>query len=724
MLTITGGKLTTWRRMAKQVVDRMVEREGRVAPCRTDDIPLGMAASEHELDPPEGVAEESPAAGYRELLGVPLRPRRAQRPRACSPSAPSSAAPIVDGQPDLLAEVVDRGAPRAGPLGRRRPLAPHAARPAGGAAAAHRRVGRRGRRGPRRRARLGRGPHRRRSGAWPEAAAAEGIDPASPEQRPAAGSSAAPGPAPTCDPTAKSYRYAAATDGDRTERPPPSRPSRARRRRRHLRLPAAAPRGADRAARFRAVRAVRASLAAAAGGEDGDPRASPPPGRRAPRLSAAEESDSAPADEPDADADTDEMVVLEAKVLDDSVDDVEEADEDLPTEDVAGVLELTRQRYGFLRLEGLAPPTATSTSPPPRCAAASCAPATRSPARPASRAAASATARSSTSTPSTARSRRATRAPSSTRLPAIQPERRIPLDGPSADVLVRAVDLLAPLAYGQRILVRAAARSGRTTLLRSLARAAAEPDTARVIVLLIDERPEEATAWREALPVAEFAIATADLAPVEQVRTAELALERARRLAESGTDAILICDSLSRLAFAAGDVAEVKRLFGSGRNLAGGGSLTVLATVLEDGPDEGEAERAVITTESSLIALDPELAAAGVIPALRAGRVPDLERGPDPRGRGARGGAPAALAARRPRSRPTPPRCCASGSRTTAVERRAARQICRAPAASAGRRARTRTARARARSAPSRDPAGRSRSCGCRRRRRCRARPP
>ena len=126
------------------------------------------------------------------------------------------------------------------------------------------------------------------------------------------------------------------------------------------------------------------------------------------------------------------------------------------------------------------------------------------------------------------------------------------------------MDLLAPLAFGQRVLVRAAPRSGRTTLLRSLARAAAANETARVIVLLIDERPEEATAWREALPVAEFAIATGDLAPVEQVRTAELALERARRLAEAGVDAILLCDSLTRLAHAAGDVAEVKRLFGSG----------------------------------------------------------------------------------------------------------------------------------------------------------------
>ena len=55
MLTITGGKLTTWRRMAKQVVDRMVEREGRQAPCRTDDLPLGMPAEPSDLEPPDGL---------------------------------------------------------------------------------------------------------------------------------------------------------------------------------------------------------------------------------------------------------------------------------------------------------------------------------------------------------------------------------------------------------------------------------------------------------------------------------------------------------------------------------------------------------------------------------------------------------------------------------------------------------------------------------------------
>ena len=237
-------------------------------------------------------------------------------------------------------------------------------------------------------------------------------------------------------------------------------------------------------------------------------------------------------------------------------------------------------------------------------------------------------------------------------------------------MLARAVDLLAPLAYGQRVLVRAAARSGRTTLLRSLARAAAADDTARVIVLLVDERPEEATAWREALPVAEFAIATADLAPVEQVRTAELALERARRLRRGAAPTRSSSATRSRGSRSPPATSdEVKRLFGSGRNLAGGGSLTVIATVLADGRDEGEAERAVITTESSLIALDPELAAAGVTPGAAPGRVPGLERGSAPRARRARGGRASCARCSPTWTRARRRTCCASGSRARARTR-------------------------------------------------------
>ena len=105
MLTITGGKLTTWRRMAKQVVDRMVEREGRVAPCRTDDIPLGMAATEHELDPPEGISEEALPDGYRELLAFRYG-HAARNVLRLVGEHPELAKPIVEGQPDMLAEVV------------------------------------------------------------------------------------------------------------------------------------------------------------------------------------------------------------------------------------------------------------------------------------------------------------------------------------------------------------------------------------------------------------------------------------------------------------------------------------------------------------------------------------------------------------------------------------------------------------------------------------------
>ncbi len=99
MLTITGGKLTTWRRMAKQTVDRLVEREGREAPCHTAEIPLGMQARPDDLQAPDGVSEESVSQlafryghAARAVLDVAWKDARL-------------AAPIVPGRPDLLAEV-------------------------------------------------------------------------------------------------------------------------------------------------------------------------------------------------------------------------------------------------------------------------------------------------------------------------------------------------------------------------------------------------------------------------------------------------------------------------------------------------------------------------------------------------------------------------------------------------------------------------------------------
>jgi glycerol-3-phosphate dehydrogenase len=100
MLTITGGKLTTWRRMARQTVDRMVEREGREAPCRTAEIPLGRAARPDELDAPPGVSEEAVAQ-------LAFRYGHAARNvLALAREDAALAEPIVPGRPDLLAEAV------------------------------------------------------------------------------------------------------------------------------------------------------------------------------------------------------------------------------------------------------------------------------------------------------------------------------------------------------------------------------------------------------------------------------------------------------------------------------------------------------------------------------------------------------------------------------------------------------------------------------------------
>jgi transcription termination factor Rho len=289
------------------------------------------------------------------------------------------------------------------------------------------------------------------------------------------------------------------------------------------------------------------------------------------------------------------------------------------TEEVTGVLEITPQRYGFLRLDGLeAGPDDVYVSASQvrrvelRPGDEVSGPA-REPRRGERHRALVHVDRVNGGEPLSDRSE-------FERLTPILPKRRLPLNLEPSDVLTRAADLLAPLAFGQRVLVMSTPRSGRTTLLRGLAAAIRAIEGPELIVLLVDERPEEATAWREALPDDQIAVATAELAPGEQARVAELALERARRRAEAGADAVLIVDSLSRLAVAVGEATAVKRLFGSGRDLAeeGAGSLTVIATVVEGAEDDGAAERAVITTESSLIRLDPELAAAGVSPALRA----------------------------------------------------------------------------------------------------------
>ncbi len=181
-------------------------------------------------------------------------------------------------------------------------------------------------------------------------------------------------------------------------------------------------------------------------------------------------------------------------------------------------------------------------------------------------------------------------------LTAIDPHRRIRLETGPTPLTMRVLDLLTPIGKGQRGLLVAPPRTGKTVLLQQVAAAltANHPEVA-LIVLLVDERPEEVTEIRRSVQGLVIA-SSSDQSIEEHVRLAELTVARAQRLAEAGTDVFLLVDSLTRLARAynkqtatgrtmTGGVdikaLEVpKRLFGAAREFEEGGSLTVLATCL------------------------------------------------------------------------------------------------------------------------------------------------
>lgn len=211
------------------------------------------------------------------------------------------------------------------------------------------------------------------------------------------------------------------------------------------------------------------------------------------------------------------------------------------------------------------------------------------------------------------------RSPRFDSLTPVPSKRLIPLSPHGDDVLARAVDLLVPLAFGQRVLVESQPRSGRTSLLQALARAvgAGAAETS-VLVLLVDERPEEVTSWQRGAPEAEIVAAPADLDAHEQVKIAERALTRAKRKAESGDDVVLLIDSLTRLGNAYGDAGQVKPFFGVGRELEeeGAGSVTVVATALVGAPGDQSVLDAVRGSQNATLRLDAARAASGITPSL------------------------------------------------------------------------------------------------------------
>jgi len=162
------------------------------------------------------------------------------------------------------------------------------------------------------------------------------------------------------------------------------------------------------------------------------------------------------------------------------------------------------------------------------------------------------------------------------------------------------VDIMAPVGRGQRGLIVSPPRSGKTTLLLHMAEAIREKydEAIHLMVVLVDERPEEVTEFRRALPGAEIYASSNDEQARSHTRIAELAIERAKRLVEAGKDVFLIMDSITRLARAynngmnnrgrgtgsggitIGALEVPRRLFAAARNTRGGGSLTILATAL------------------------------------------------------------------------------------------------------------------------------------------------
>ena len=179
----------------------------------------------------------------------------------------------------------------------------------------------------------------------------------------------------------------------------------------------------------------------------------------------------------------------------------------------------------------------------------------------------------------------------------IYPNKRLHLETSSSGFSMRLIDLIAPVGYGQRGLLVAPPKAGKTTLLKNIAQSITKnhPDV-KLIVLLIDERPEEVTDMKRSID-GEVIYSTFDETPEHHVKIAELVFERAQRLVEHKKDVVILLDSLTRLARAYNltlpssgktlsggldpcALHKPKRFFGAARNIEEGGSLTILATAL------------------------------------------------------------------------------------------------------------------------------------------------
>jgi transcription termination factor Rho len=233
--------------------------------------------------------------------------------------------------------------------------------------------------------------------------------------------------------------------------------------------------------------------------------------------------------------------------------------------------------------------------------------------------------------PETARQR-----PNFEKLTPLFPDERFRLETGPTDVTGRIVDMIAPIGKGQRGMVVSPPKAGKTTILKNIANGIihASPET-HLIVLLVDERPEEVTDWQRTVQAAEVVYSTFDKPPDQHIQVTELVLERAKRLAESGQDVAIILDSITRLARAYNLAAPAsgkilsggidstalyppRRFLGAARNIEEGGSVTIIASALvETGSrmDEGIFEEFKATGNME-IRLDRQLAEKRIFPAI------------------------------------------------------------------------------------------------------------
>lgn len=185
------------------------------------------------------------------------------------------------------------------------------------------------------------------------------------------------------------------------------------------------------------------------------------------------------------------------------------------------------------------------------------------------------------------------------KLTPLYPQERLRVELPGEEISGRVMDLMTPLGKGQRGLIVSPPRAGKTMLLQAIAQAMAtnHPEV-RLLVLLIDERPEEVTDMRRSI-AGEVIASTFDEPAARHVQVAEMVMAKAKRLVSSGQDVVLLLDSVTRLARAyntslpssgrvlsggldSGALQRPKRYFGSARNVEEGGSLTIIATALVD----------------------------------------------------------------------------------------------------------------------------------------------